>query len=148
MVRNANYYSHSDASPSTNAAITPRTAEMDELGLSPTEADSLIDIWYRDFHPCFPLVHRSSLQASDGAASKPELVRKAIFAVTIPHDDDVDALPPHSRRLARRLESETLLRALDHSSLQSVQALLILTNSYLTHGNLSRFWNVLAACKK
>lgn len=102
--------------------------------------------WFDKFHPCFPIVHEDSTRrALRLNNSRYYYILKAISAVVIYDDDHAT---PQDRQAAGRMRDEVMHHGMTAASLQSIQALLILSNHYYTHGHLVQFWNVLAMCQR
>ncbi|KAJ3546939.1 hypothetical protein NM208_g1750 [Fusarium decemcellulare] len=121
---------------------TPATS--DELLFA--VANRSLKFWFQIYHPWFPIIHECSLhEVSSSTSPRYELVWKALTAVVILHQ--VNA-PFWERNIAEQLREQVMQRGLNNSSLQSIQALLILSNYYYTLGCMTQFWNILATCKK
>ncbi|KAM5349016.1 hypothetical protein ACJ41O_008839 [Fusarium nematophilum] len=132
------------ASQSSVAGYQTPTSSPD--GLLFSLANRSLKIWFRNYHPWFPIIHQSSLQDISGSTDpRYELVWKALTAVVT--FDQVD-IPHWERALAEQMRDQVMLQGLRDSSLQSIQALLILSNHYYAEGSLTQFWNMLAICKK
>lgn len=121
--------------------------------LSPVLAVELCGIWFETFHPWFPILHQPSLSEKLGTSSSLKqcshyLTIKAIAAVTLPHSRSMLATTSELRKYSKRLRDQVLLEAVEQSSLQSVQALLILSNLECGEGRSSKFWSLIALCKR
>lgn len=102
--------------------------------------------WFDRYHPCFPIVHEDSTKrAVHMNNSRYHHILKAI-AVVVVHDDDHSR--PQERQAVDRMRDEVMQHGMTVASLQSVQALLVLSNHYYTHGQLFQFWNILAMCQR
>lgn len=105
-----------------------------------------VAIWFQKYHPWFPIIHESSARSSVHTnTSRYCFVFKAITAVVVL--DDERASPQH-RQIAERMRDEVMQHGMATTSLQSIQAFLILSTYYYTNGHLSRFWNILAMCQR
>jgi hypothetical protein len=152
------------ASPSdSNAIATPSPAShhstaatLSELeGLSQLTLRGLCDTWFERYHPWFPILHRLSLlEALDNdmpslSDSPLYIVFKAISAVTLPCWALTNTLNREQReQLSSHFRGQVIMQALGDLSLQSLQALLIITILDYGAGKLSEFWNLVATCKR
>ncbi|KAL1852840.1 hypothetical protein Daus18300_012003 [Diaporthe australafricana] len=109
-------------------------------------ANRCLKSWFQIYHRWFPIIHECSLhEVSSSTSPRYELVWKALTAVVVL--DQVNA-PFWEQNMAEQLREQVMQRGLDTSSLQSIQALLVLSNYYYTQGCMTKFWNILAICKK
>ncbi|KAF2867810.1 hypothetical protein BDV95DRAFT_162291 [Massariosphaeria phaeospora] len=77
------------------------------------------------------------------------IVFRAIAAVTITHSRRFDSLTNDQRHvLSDDLRRQVIMEAIGHLSLQSLQAVLILTIRDYGAGRLSEFWNLVALAKR
>lgn len=116
-----------------------------ELLLAPT-ADKWLAIWVQKYQPWFPILHQGSMCGVSGSVDpRYALAWKAVTAVVVLSQEE----PPHwEQRAAEQMARDVVLQGLTVSSLQTVQALLIISNHYYANGNHTEFWNILAMCKK
>jgi hypothetical protein len=139
------------------AQISPRSvrcspSEFDPLSV--TILEELCSAWFDKYHAWFPILHRPSLlevlQTSPILSSTVHyIVFKAIAAVTIPHSYHSDSLTNEQRRLlSDDLRGQVVMEAISQLSLQSLQAVLILTIRDYGAGRLSEFWNLIALAKR
>lgn len=124
-------------------------------GLSQLTLRGLCDTWFERYHPWFPILHRLSLletldNSMDSVSASPlYIVFKAISAVTLPCWALTNTLNQAQReQLSSHLRGQVIMEALGSLSLQSLQALLIITILDYGAGKLSEFWNVVATCKR
>ncbi|KAJ5618228.1 hypothetical protein N7528_006871 [Penicillium herquei] len=98
-------------------------------------------LWLQNYHPWFPILHHTSVKAAFSVGPKVQrLVQKAIMAVTI---RDTRALSAEQKvSQSRKMDEEVTIEALSSSSLDSVQALLILSILAWGEGNWSQFAGV------
>ncbi|KAF1952717.1 hypothetical protein CC80DRAFT_479097 [Byssothecium circinans] len=143
--------------PANVAHINPRSARCSPSDFDPLSAtilDELCAAWFEKYHPWFPILHQPSLlevlQTSPILTSTVHhIVFKAIAAVTIPHSYHSDSLTNDQRRtLSDDLRSQVVMEAIGQLSLQSLQAVLILTIRDYGGGRLSEFWNLIALAKR
>jgi hypothetical protein len=143
--------------PNSIAHVSPRSArctpsEFDPL--SPAILDELCTAWFAKYHSWFPILHQPSLlevlQTSPIlSATVHYIVFKAIAAVTIPHSHHSDSLTNDQRQtLSEDLRSQVVILAISQLSLQSLQAVLVLTIRDWGAGRLSEFWNLIALAKR
>lgn len=114
------------------------------------EAAEIRSVWYRKYHPWFPILHETSFErASNAGQDSPQrLVYEAIVCIL---SCDARGLlqqrePPNEA--SRRMRDAVVQRAMQVNSLRSIQALLIVSIYYYTEANLTMFWNLLAVCKR
>ncbi|KAF2241666.1 hypothetical protein BU26DRAFT_524829 [Trematosphaeria pertusa] len=143
--------------PASIAHISPRSARCSPSDFDPLSSgilDELCRAWFEKYHPWFPILHQPSLlevlQTSPILASTVHyIVFKAVAAVTIPHSYHSDSLTNDQRRtLSDDLRSQVVMEAISQLSLQSLQAVLILTIRDYGAGRLSEFWNLIALAKR
>ncbi|KAJ5613290.1 hypothetical protein N7510_006484 [Penicillium lagena] len=137
-------------SPADNPQ-SANTAQFDPL--SYPVLSELCSIWFKKYHPWFPILHQPSLTASlqnlEGSKTLGHyLVVKAICAVTLIHYES-HLVGSHERQhWSGTLRDNVSSQALKSCSLQSVQALLILSNLEYGEGRFEQFWNLIALCKR
>jgi hypothetical protein len=145
--------------PATSAYYPRETISRGSLNiiLSGPILRELLDIYFKLYHPWLPILHRSSvLSASaspDGNNSTNFIVFKAIAAVVGPtyrtEGLQIDEeMYNNIRGASQQLQREVLIYAMEHVSLQSLQALLIVSLADLGSGKLSNFWKTIALCRK
>lgn len=139
------------------AQISPRSARCSPSDFDPLSVsilEELCSAWFDKYHSWFPILHRPSLlevlQTSPILSSTVHyIVFKAIAAVTIPHSYHSDSLTNEQRRLlSDDLRGQVVMEAISQLSLQSLQAVLILTIRDYGAGRLSEFWNLIALAKR
>lgn len=101
-------------------------------------------LWFERYHPWFPILHQPSLvrrvaMESGVNQSKRSLVLQAINVVTKENLAVNDLV---------RIRDTIVLRALSTATLDSVQALLIISISEYGNGELTRTWNLVAICRR
>lgn len=121
--------------------------------LSYTTMCDLCAIWFRDYHPWFPILHQPSLDEalthpSQLQASEHYLVIQAIVAVTLQHYQGLSVTPEQRRHSSGAIRDAVVIDAIKMTSLQSVQALLILSTLDYGEGRTSQCWNLLGLCKR
>ena len=121
--------------------------------LSPTVLNELCNTWFEKYHPWFPILHQPSLlealqtyPAID--TSTHQLVIKAIVAVTVLYCRTAPSTPSQSQQWSGTLRDRVIMDAMKQVSLQSVQALLVLSNLDYGGGQAHQFWNLMALCKR
>ena len=141
------------SSPSSHHSTPPTLSELE--GLSQLTLRGLCDTWFERYHPWFPILHRLSLlealESSVLSLSESPLyiVFKAISAVTLPCWALTNTLNREQReQLSSHFRGQVIMEALGNLSLQSLQALLIITILDYGAGKLSEFWNLVATCKR
>lgn len=139
-------------SPSVTSAGHDQGYSVHNL-LSPALAIELCGIWFDTYHPWFPILHQPSL--SENLRASPDLEQcthvltiKAIAAVTVTHTRSMLATSEQLKRWSKELRDQVLVEAVEQSSLHSIQALLILSNLECGEGRSSKFWNLVALCKR
>jgi hypothetical protein len=121
--------------------------------LSPPMVNKLCDEWFHRYHPWFPILHKPSLfealrTTPNVEASSHGLPIKAIVAVTITHCQTYPASAEERQQWSTHLRDKVVMEAMSQLSLQSIQALLILSNLDYGLGKSSQFWNLIALCKR
>lgn len=110
------------------------------------------DIWFRDYHPWFPVIHQQTLNAcldtfNDITHCPRPLLFRAIAVATIASAEscleDLDQID-----MSTQLKDAIILNALDTPCLDSVQALLILSMVRYGDGHDSEASNLLAMCRR
>jgi len=149
--RDGSFYISSPRSQSDRGEIGP---EANFTTLPPATLYELCQIWFGKYHPWFPILHKLSilgtLQDDAPLSDSPHsIVIKAIVAITLPHWCSSNPLSQEERKkLSDVLREEVILQAIGNLSLQSLQAVLIVTNLDYGAGKLSEFWNLVALCKR
>ena len=115
----------------------------------------LCNTWFERYHPWFPILHKLSLlqevhnHAAPLVDSAQSIVLKAIVAVTLPHWCLSNPLTREQRSdFSAQFRNEVIMQAIGSLSLQSLQAILIITTIDYGAGKLSEFWNLVALCKR
>lgn len=121
--------------------------------LSPILVNELCGIWFERYHPWFPILHQPSLwetlQTSESVNKSSHcLVINAIVAVTVTHSLLLSTAPEERQRWSEALRDKVVVEAIGKLSLQSIQALLILSNLEYGSGKSNKFWNFIALCKR
>lgn len=134
------------------AAVTRDRTSTGPHPLSPPLLADFCVHWFERYHPWFPILHQPSLLASLERwpdLSQPELrVCKAIVAIIV-KDGPIGPYTIDQRiQWADQLYEQVILESMSELCLQSIQALLILTNSEYGSGRPSQFWNLVALCKR
>ncbi|KAF2202245.1 hypothetical protein GQ43DRAFT_392578 [Delitschia confertaspora ATCC 74209] len=143
--------------PDRPAEATSRSVRYTPLDFDPLTANVLNElcaVWFEKYHSWFPILHGPSLM--DVLQTAPVLsntahynVFKAIAAVTIPHSYRSDSLTNDQRRqCSEELRGQVVMDSISQLSLQSLQALLILTIRDYGSGRLSECWNLVALAKR
>ncbi|RDL37437.1 Uncharacterized protein BP5553_04870 [Venustampulla echinocandica] len=145
-----------NASPATSSHSSSRTNAVSDRGsISQQTLSDLCNTWFERYHSWFPILHKLSLleEVENNAAplvdSPLSIVLKAIVAVTLPHW--CLSNPPNREQrleLSTQFRNEVIMQAIGSLSLQSLQAILIITNIDYGAGKLSEFFNLLALCKR
>lgn len=113
----------------------------------------LCSIWFQKYHPWFPILHQPSLTASlqnlEGLETLSQyLLVKAICAVTLFHYESSLVEADEIKQWSENLRNEVYSQSLTQIDLQSVQALLIISNLEFGEGRFEQFWNLIALCKR
>jgi hypothetical protein len=128
--------------------------DSDFSNLSLATLNDLCSVWFERYHPWFPILHKLSvldtIQSTESLADSPLLmVLKAIVAVTLPHWSLTNPLSEEQRKkLSEQFRKQVILHSISDLSLQSLQAVLIVTIIDFGAGRLSEFWNLVALCKR
>lgn len=152
FISNGTGHDHSPIHMDIAVTSSPRSLTISQQTATPlddevaTVANKSLKIWFQNHHPYFPIIHEPSLRhVSDATSPRYELVWKAMTAAAIL---DQQEIPQWERTIAEQARDQVLVHGMKISSLQSVQALLILSNHYYSQGDLTQFWNIMAICKK
>jgi hypothetical protein len=110
-------------------------------------------MWFEKYHPWFPLLHQQTLlhcldNFADIASTGRPLVLQAIVAATLESVDSVNSTPKDSHDQGTELKNATVLATLNSPSLDSVQALLVLSMLQYGNGCIAEAGNLLAMCRK
>lgn len=110
-------------------------------------------LWFEEYHAWFPLMHQQTLmRCLEGFTTISDtgrpLVFQAVTAATLGSIGHQGLMAEDIKTLRRSLKNTTILAALNSPSLDSIQALLVL--SMLQYGNscLTEAGNMLAMCRK
>ncbi|UNI17716.1 hypothetical protein JDV02_004038 [Purpureocillium takamizusanense] len=110
-------------------------------------------IWFQEYHSWFPILHEPTILETcgqcPGRSDTPvPLVLKAIAAVVVPTQPRPQRVSAAQRqRWLLDLEDDILSAATHDLSLQSLQALLILSIRVFGTGRMAQFYNLMALCK-
>lgn len=134
------------------AAVTQAETSAGPHPLSPPLLADFCVHWFERYHPWFPILHQPSLLASLERwpdLSQSELrVCKAIVAITV-KDAPIGPYSVEQRtQWADQLYEQVIIESMRELCLQSIQALLILSNNEYGAGRPSQFWNLVALCKR
>ena len=114
--------------------------------LIPELVNRVLHFWYKKYQPWFPILHATSFdKIRDPADLQYDLVRKALTTVVLL---DLQNLLPQERHLAEQSRDYVMQHAPAHSSLQSVQALLIVSIHFFTAGQMTQYWSIMAICRR
>ena len=115
----------------------------------------LLDTWFSDYYRWIPILHKPSLldtlHSSHLKESPLSIVLKAITAVTVTDTQKtrLSRLRDKDRqRLALSFRCQVVMEAMGSLSLQSLQALLVISILDYGAGKFSDFWNLVALCKR
>lgn len=124
------------------------------IGLPSHAINELCSIWFICYHPWFPILHKLSfLEYLENRETQPDnashIILKAIIAVTLSHGVSLEVMSKERRlEIVTALQTEVFLHTSTNLSLQTLQAALIITNIDYGAGNLHKFWNAIAVCKR
>jgi hypothetical protein len=154
----------SESSMASLRSLTPRSLEGEPLhrARSMTSIGTLLcqpalaqscRLWFEEYHAWFPLMHQETLaRCLEGFTTMSDtgrpLVFQAITAATLESTSRQNLMTEDAKALRNSLKDTTILAALNSPSLDSIQALLVL--SMLQYGNscLTEAGNLLAMCRK
>jgi hypothetical protein len=149
------YQHQQQATPSAtpevgNDAMSP---ELDPL--SSLVINELCGVWFDTYHPWFPILHQPSLfealqhSRDNLETSSHWLIIKAIVAVTLCHSQSFSGGFADRREWSENLRERVVIEAMSGVyTLQSIQALLILSNLDYGSGKSHKFWYLIALCKR
>ena len=124
--------------------------------MSPAILSELIDLWFSHYYSWIPILHKPTVwETLQDTHSLPEsplyIVFKAITAVTITDTKQtpLSQLCDEDReRLALSFRCQIVMEAMGSTSLQSLQALIIVSILDYGAGRFSDFWNLVALGKR
>lgn len=134
------------------SAVSGGLATLDPLALPVIQ--ELCATWFRRYHRFFPILHRATVMQtvhSPDAAERSTylLVAKAIVAVSLQHSDILrECTMAQREQWQSQISSSILIECVDNQSVQSVQALLILSILHYGDGRFLRSWNLLAMARR
>ncbi|KAK2803481.1 hypothetical protein FQN50_006992 [Emmonsiellopsis sp. PD_5] len=125
-----------------------------DTGLTSAMLAEFCTIWFEKYHPWFPILHQPTVseycqQLQQGSSSDIPLTLKAMAAVILPvycPHPSVD--PTQWKKRSEWVRDEVTLAAIHNLSLESLQALLIISIAEFGDGRLSEYWNLIALCKR
>ena len=119
----------------------------------PNVLKALCEIWFEKYHVWMPILHQltysGALDDFEALTASPNaIVVKAISTITV-----ADLLPPTTSKNEQTqwvhdLHWQVIMQATESISMQSLQALLILTILDYGGGHMSGFWLLVALCKR
>lgn len=143
-----------DNLPTTSSINVDSIASGSET-LSPPVLAELLDTWFSDYYRWIPILHKPSLLDTLHTRFFKEnpsyIILKAITAVTVTDTQKVrlsQLIDEDRQRLALSFRCQVMMEAMGSLSLQSLQALLVITIMDYGAGKLSDFWNLIALCKR
>lgn len=123
--------------------------------LSPLLLAELLDTWFSDYYRWIPILHKPSLLDTLHTRCLTDsplyIVLKAIIAVIVTdtRKSRLRRLKEEDRqRLALSFRCQVVMEAMGSLSLQSLQALLVITILDYGAGKFSDSWNLVALCKR
>ena len=127
---------------------------LSSLDLSSETLSEYCAIWFEHYHSWFPILHQPTVldacqEYANQSVAPLSLVLKSIAVIVAP----TQPLGPMMTEVKRReyllaLGDEILLAAMHNCSLQSLQALLILSIHELGSGRIVEFYNLIALSKR
>lgn len=150
--------------PSTNASHgTTNTVSAEDRSLVNGEMHNdplaypvvreLCKVWFQRYHRWFPILHQSTFMQ---VLESPQLARvsdhwlvvQAIIASTITHSQLLTSGSMEREQSQSQLVSSVTISCMSTPSVQSVQALLILSVLHYGEGRLLQSWNILAMARR
>ena len=115
---------------------------------------SLVDLWFKECQPWFPILKRSKLEQSLEQLVAPvegidDIVLRALIALSFSHSSAAVIYGYKGRRqVSAHLRADVLVEAMAKVSLDSLQALLII--AVLDYGNddIPSTWSLLSVCRR
>ncbi|KXT14314.1 hypothetical protein AC579_8409 [Pseudocercospora musae] len=113
----------------------------------------VIDVWFREYHPWFPILHQPTFVriVNEAEIAIPQQRELVVLAITVATTGQMRDTPPDQVRASQwreELTTSVLSRAVSKASLDSIQALLILSTLSYGEGRLMEAWNLLAVCRR
>ena len=113
----------------------------------------LCKVWFRKYHRFFPVLHQPSVNqllrtTNDYATSTRGLVMQAIVTITLQHSELLRGETLQRRQWQEQLGATLVIECIKTPSLQSVQALLILSILQYGEGRSMQSWNFLAMARR
>jgi hypothetical protein len=141
-----------DPSPDLSSEMTiPNDPSVGPEDLCDTDCLICINIWFDRYHHFCPILHRETLQRSlqSSVLHGPyETVVRAIVAVTAHHVESLEVPTDRRQQILGNNETLIVVKCVKTPSLQSVQALLILSLLRYGQGRLAECWNLLAVARR
>ncbi len=115
---------------------------------------TLVDLWFKDNQPWFPILNRQHLQTALDALPTPltyidDLVLKAVIALQVAYSSQSITLGYHGRyRLSQYLRTQVVNEAFSKASLQSLQALLIVAALDYGSDNIPSTFSLMSVCRR
>ncbi|KAL4883411.1 hypothetical protein BJY04DRAFT_216235 [Aspergillus karnatakaensis] len=138
----------------TNDGANRRLLRADDTGLTPTTALGYCSIWFDKYHPWFPIFHRDTVHkrcqnlSSESGIVIP-LIYKAMAAAVV-HSCTLDrtATILQQRRLSEKMRDKAILAGMRNASIESLQALLIISIIEYGDGRTSQFSSLITICRR
>ena len=113
----------------------------------------LCAIWFDKHHPWFPILHQPTVTQSlnhltNLASSTRCLLFQAILAVTLQDSTSLSLTPSKLRQWQDHLSSSITLGVMNLSTLDALQAGLILSHFHYGERKIMSSWNMLAVCRR
>lgn len=150
-----------DAPDEAVSAIAPslrneRPTLADSHNLDPLSHQAVTElcrVWFEKYHRFFPILHQPSFtqlltQTDNVASSRYGLVAQAIIAVTLQHSSLLVEDAIQRQQWQEQLCTAVVVDCIRTSSLQSIQALLVLSSLQYGEGKFMQSWNFLAMARR
>ena len=140
-------------------SLTPRSLAPSHQTLEMTSIETVLresdltrscKLWFEAYHTWFPLLHQQTLtRCLDGYTNIVDTGRPLVLqAITVAALGSTTRSHENYGVLGNELKNATVLAALNASSLDSIQALLVLSMLQYGNGCLTESGNLLAMCRK
>ena len=114
----------------------------------------LVDLWFKECQPWFPILKRSKLEQSLESLTAPveridDIVLRALIALSFSHSSAAIIYGYNGRRqVSHHLRAEVLVEAMAKVSLDSLQALLIIAIMDYGNDDIPSTWSLLSVCRR
>lgn len=138
---------------SINSSHAQEALTLETGPLSDVVVSELCSVWFQSYHRWFPILHEPTFtqilqDAPRLSQCSRRLVVHAIVAVTIPHSQHLPQDTKLRKLWQESLEANVVTNSMNAATLESLQALLILSVLSCGDGRIAQASNVFAMCRR